>query len=184
MSNSGLQLRRCVILRIKRSKFRGPSCSDFGGLNGRIVRTANTRRHTGWDSALHRAKDGVSQRLAMCKSPNLMPRVNLNYVIETYLLLFGRLLTASMVPLHPLVPTFLQRIAMDTRPRNSTNRVLSGILTTNPVNCPPIVVRTLARDQETGFDSPVLASMHSSTRNFGRHEGGVNIVPFPGALSS
>src|ERR1700728_1655352 len=68
----------------KRSKCRGPSCSDFGGLNGMIVRAANTRRHNGRDSALHHAKDGVSQRLAMCKSPNLIPRVNLNYVIETY----------------------------------------------------------------------------------------------------
>jgi hypothetical protein len=35
--------------------------------------------------------------------------------------------------------------------------------------------------QGTGFDSPLLPSVHSSTRNFGRFEGGVNIVPFPAA---
>jgi hypothetical protein len=35
--------------------------------------------------------------------------------------------------------------------------------------------------QGTGFDDPLLPSVHSATRNFGRFEGGVNVVPFPGA---
>jgi hypothetical protein len=34
--------------------------------------------------------------------------------------------------------------------------------------------------QGTGFDSPLLPSVHSATRNFGRFEGGVSVVPFPG----
>src|SRR5271166_4320348 len=33
----------------------------------------------------------------------------------------------------------------------------------------------------TGFDSPLVPSAHSSPRNFGRFEGGISIVPFPGA---
>jgi hypothetical protein len=35
--------------------------------------------------------------------------------------------------------------------------------------------------QGTGFDSPLVPSAHSAPRNFGRFEGGVQIVPFPGA---
>jgi hypothetical protein len=35
--------------------------------------------------------------------------------------------------------------------------------------------------QGTGFDSPLTPSAHSAPRNFGRFEGGIQIVPFPGA---
>jgi hypothetical protein len=35
--------------------------------------------------------------------------------------------------------------------------------------------------QGTGFDSPLTPSAHSSPRNFGRFEGGLSLVPFPGA---
>jgi hypothetical protein len=34
--------------------------------------------------------------------------------------------------------------------------------------------------QGTGFDSPLAPSSHSSTRNFGRLEGGVSLTPFQG----
>ncbi len=33
--------------------------------------------------------------------------------------------------------------------------------------------------QGTGFDSPLTPSRHSSTRNFGRLEGGLSLTPFP-----
>jgi hypothetical protein len=35
--------------------------------------------------------------------------------------------------------------------------------------------------QGTGFDSPLVPSAHSSSRNFGRFQGGISLVPFPGA---
>jgi hypothetical protein len=34
--------------------------------------------------------------------------------------------------------------------------------------------------QGTGFDDPILPAPRSSTRNFGRFQGGVDIAPFPG----
>lgn len=36
--------------------------------------------------------------------------------------------------------------------------------------------------QGTGFDSPLTPSRHSSTRNFGRFEGGLSLTPFPDAI--
>jgi hypothetical protein len=35
--------------------------------------------------------------------------------------------------------------------------------------------------QGTGFDSPLVPSAHSAPRNFGRFQGGLNLIPFPGA---
>ena len=34
--------------------------------------------------------------------------------------------------------------------------------------------------QGTGFDSPLVPSSHSATRNFGRFEGGLSLTPFQG----
>jgi hypothetical protein len=34
--------------------------------------------------------------------------------------------------------------------------------------------------QGTGFDSPLVPSPHSATRNFGRFEGGLSLTPFKG----
>jgi hypothetical protein len=36
--------------------------------------------------------------------------------------------------------------------------------------------------QGTGFDSPLVPSAHSAPRNFGRFEGGISLIPAPGAL--